>query len=122
MSGTLPLTRMHGRPRRRCELSTQRSPLRPTASRGSTARAAGRLEDLTLTVEAGEVFGYLSTNGTGKTTTIRLTFDFIRLNRGSVRGTGCPAQRGRGNHTPQQVPAGPATFERRDTALAHTAA
>ena len=43
------------------------------------------LEDLTLSVTAGEVFGYLGPNGAGKTTTIRLMLDFIRPSRGSVR-------------------------------------
>jgi len=122
LSGALPLTRVRGRPRRRCELSTQRSPLRPTASRGSTARAAGRLEDLTLTVEAGEVFGYLSTNGAGKTTTIRLTFDFIRLNRGSVRVLGAPRGAAevtthRSRYLPGQLPSSDGTPR-----SAHTAA
>jgi len=43
------------------------------------------LEDLTLTVFPGEVFGYLGPNGAGKTTTIRLMLDFIRPCRGVVR-------------------------------------
>lgn len=46
------------------------------------------LEDLSLTVEAGEVFGYLGPNGAGKTTTIRLLLDFIRPTRGSVQVLG----------------------------------
>jgi ABC-2 type transport system ATP-binding protein len=46
------------------------------------------LEDLTLEVPAGEVFGYLGPNGAGKTTTIRLMLDFIRPSRGSVRVLG----------------------------------
>lgn len=53
------------------------------------------LEDLTLTVQAGEVFGYLGPNGAGKTTTIRLLLDFIRPTRGSVRVLGT-APRGSG--------------------------
>jgi beta-exotoxin I transport system ATP-binding protein len=48
------------------------------------------LEDLSLTVAAGEVFGYLGPNGAGKTTTIRLMLDFIRPTRGSVRVLGAP--------------------------------
>ncbi|WP_283137806.1 ABC transporter ATP-binding protein [Rhizohabitans arisaemae] len=43
------------------------------------------LENLTLTVAAGEVFGYLGPNGAGKTTTIRLLLDVIRPTRGRIR-------------------------------------
>lgn len=46
------------------------------------------LTDLTLSVAAGEVFGFLGPNGAGKTTTIRLMLDFIRPSRGSVRVLG----------------------------------
>lgn len=42
------------------------------------------LEEMSLEVEAGEVFGYLGPNGAGKTTTIRLLLDLIRPNRGRV--------------------------------------
>ncbi|MFB4293007.1 ATP-binding cassette domain-containing protein [Nonomuraea sp. ATR24] len=42
------------------------------------------LEDLTLEIRPGEVFGYLGPNGAGKTTTIRLLLDVIRPTRGHV--------------------------------------
>lgn len=48
------------------------------------------LEDLTLSVAGGEVFGFLGPNGAGKTTTIRLMLDFIRPSRGAVRVLGAP--------------------------------
>jgi beta-exotoxin I transport system ATP-binding protein len=48
------------------------------------------LENLSLEVPAGEVFGYLGPNGAGKTTTIRLLLDFIRPTRGTVRVLGAP--------------------------------
>ncbi|MCH7706430.1 MAG: ABC transporter ATP-binding protein, partial [Chloroflexi bacterium] len=38
--------------------------------------------DLNLEVRAGEVFGFLGPNGSGKTTTMRLLLDFIRPTRG----------------------------------------
>ncbi len=41
--------------------------------------------DLTLEVQAGEIFGFLGPNGAGKTTTIRLLLDFIRPTRGQAR-------------------------------------
>ncbi|MCT9933881.1 ABC transporter ATP-binding protein [Planotetraspora sp. A-T 1434] len=40
------------------------------------------LEDLTLDIQPGEVFGYLGPNGAGKTTTIRLLLDVIRPTSG----------------------------------------
>jgi ABC-2 type transport system ATP-binding protein len=40
------------------------------------------LEELTLTIRPGEVFGYLGPNGAGKTTTIRLLLDVIRPTSG----------------------------------------
>ncbi|MBK9748342.1 MAG: ABC transporter ATP-binding protein [Anaerolineae bacterium] len=40
------------------------------------------LEDLSLTVAPGEIFGYLGPNGAGKTTTIRLLLDLIRPTSG----------------------------------------
>ena len=46
------------------------------------------LEDLTLEIRPGEVFGYLGPNGAGKTTTIRLLLDVIRPTRGSIRVLG----------------------------------
>jgi ABC-2 type transport system ATP-binding protein len=38
--------------------------------------------DVSLTIEAGEVFGFLGPNGAGKTTTIRTLLDFIRPTSG----------------------------------------
>ncbi|GAC1462500.1 MAG: ABC transporter ATP-binding protein [Candidatus Limnocylindrales bacterium] len=40
------------------------------------------IEDLTLTVGVGEIFGFLGPNGAGKTTTIRLLLGLIRPTRG----------------------------------------
>lgn len=43
------------------------------------------VEDLSLAVRPGEVFGFLGPNGAGKTTTIRLMLDLIRPSSGRVR-------------------------------------
>ncbi|MGY1618620.1 ATP-binding cassette domain-containing protein [Geodermatophilus sp. SYSU D00691] len=43
------------------------------------------LEDLSLTVPAGEVFGFLGPNGAGKSTTIRLLLGLLRPTRGTAR-------------------------------------
>ena len=49
------------------------------------------IEDVTLRVERGEVFGFLGANGAGKTTTIRLLLDLLRPSNGraSVLGFDC---------------------------------
>jgi ABC-2 type transport system ATP-binding protein len=49
------------------------------------------IEDLSLQVERGEVFGFLGANGAGKTTTIRLLLDLLRPSRGraTVFGHDC---------------------------------
>ncbi|MCD8326468.1 MAG: ABC transporter ATP-binding protein [Lachnospiraceae bacterium] len=44
--------------------------------------------DISLDIQEGEVFGYLGTNGSGKTTTIRQMMGFIRPNSGTVRVNG----------------------------------
>jgi ABC-2 type transport system ATP-binding protein len=43
------------------------------------------IEDVTITVEAGEVFGFLGPNGAGKTTMIRTLLDLIHPTSGSAR-------------------------------------
>jgi ABC-2 type transport system ATP-binding protein len=52
------------------------------------------LEDLSLTVEPGEVFGFLGANGAGKTTAIRLVMDLLRptAGRAAVLGFDCRRQ------------------------------
>ncbi len=42
-------------------------------------------DDLTFSVESGEIFGYLGPNGAGKTTTIRMLMGFISPTAGSAR-------------------------------------
>src|SRR5512134_3963705 len=68
------------------------------------------VEDLSLDVEQGEVYGYLGANGAGKTTTIRLLLDLLRPTRGSARvlGADChrESRRARGNigYLPGELP------------------
>jgi ABC-2 type transport system ATP-binding protein len=55
---------------------------------------AGRgIEDVTLAVEPGEVFGFLGPNGAGKTTTIRTLLDLLHPSRGSARILGLDSHR-----------------------------
>ena len=51
------------------------------------------IENLTLSVEAGEVFGFLGPNGAGKTTTIRTLLDLLHPSSGSARIFGLDSQR-----------------------------
>ena len=44
------------------------------------------LTDLDLEVKAGEIFGYVGPNGSGKTTTLKLITGLLRPDRG-LRGT-----------------------------------
>ena len=53
-------------------------------------RRVRALEDFTLQVEAGEIFGFLGPNGAGKTTAIHLAMGFMRPTRGSGRMLGLP--------------------------------
>jgi len=66
-------------------IETDRLTKRYGASRG--------IENVSLQVERGEVFGFLGPNGAGKTTTIRTLLDFLRPTSGSARLFGLDSQR-----------------------------
>ena len=51
------------------------------------------VEDLSLDVERGEIYGFLGPNGAGKTTTIRLLMDLLRPTRGSASVMGIDCRR-----------------------------
>jgi ABC-2 type transport system ATP-binding protein len=51
---------------------------------GLTARKVRALSDLTLSVGAGEVFGFLGPNGAGKSTTIKILMNFINADSGEA--------------------------------------
>ncbi len=48
------------------------------------------VDDLTLTVPAGSVYGFIGPNGSGKTTTMRMIMDILRPDRGDIRVLGEP--------------------------------
>lgn len=50
------------------------------------------LDDVSFSIEHGEIFGFLGPNGAGKTTVINLLLNFIRPTRGTVRVLGHDAQ------------------------------
>ena len=51
------------------------------------------VEDLSLEVQQGEVFGFLGANGAGKTTTIRMLLDLVRPTSGTASVAGHDCQR-----------------------------
>jgi ABC-2 type transport system ATP-binding protein len=51
------------------------------------------IEDVSLTVQRGEVFGFLGPNGAGKTTTIRTLLDLLHPTSGSARLFGLDSRR-----------------------------
>ena len=53
-------------------------------------RTVRALDDFSLSVEAGEIFGFLGPNGAGKTTAIHLAMGFMRPTRGRGRKLGQP--------------------------------
>ena len=55
--------------------------------------AARGIENVSMTVEAGEVFGFLGPNGAGKTTTIRTLLDLLHPTSGSARVFGLDSRR-----------------------------
>lgn len=56
-------------------------------SRSFNGRQA--VDNISFTVAAGEVFGFLGHNGAGKTTTIRMLSGQLRPSSGSARVAGC---------------------------------
>jgi ABC-2 type transport system ATP-binding protein len=53
-------------------------------------RSVLALDDFSLTIQQGEIFGFLGQNGAGKTTAIHLAMGFMRPTRGSGRMLGQP--------------------------------
>lgn len=58
----------------------------PLAVSGVSKAFGGKkaVDDLSFSVEEGEIFGFLGENGAGKTTTIRMVLDIIRPDAGSI--------------------------------------
>ena len=51
------------------------------------------LDDLSITVEEGEIFGFLGPNGAGKSTAIRLLLGFLHPTRGRATVMGLDIER-----------------------------
>ncbi|MFI1378183.1 ABC transporter ATP-binding protein [Embleya sp. NPDC020886] len=52
------------------------------------------LDDLSLTVQPGQMFGFVGTNGAGKTTTMRIALGVLASDAGEIRWRGAPVDRG----------------------------
>jgi ABC-2 type transport system ATP-binding protein len=72
------------------------------------------VDDLTLTVEPGEIFGFLGPNGAGKTTTIKMIVGLLRPDTGQVRVDGFDVTREplAAKQVTTYVPDTPAVYER----------
>ncbi|WP_439676962.1 ABC transporter ATP-binding protein [Embleya sp. MST-111070] len=51
------------------------------------------LDDLSLTVQPGQMFGFVGTNGAGKTTTMRIALGVLAADRGEIHWRGAPVDR-----------------------------
>ena len=56
-------------------------------------KGGGGVDELTLEIRSGEIFGYLGPNGAGKSTTIRMLVDLIRPDAGVIKVLGLDARR-----------------------------
>ena len=73
------------------------SPEAPAIQTAGLTRRYGdvlAVDGLDLTVERGEIYGFLGLNGAGKTTTIRMLLGMIRASAGHVSLLGAPVRRG----------------------------
>ena len=57
------------------------------------------LDDLSLEMNKGEIFGFLGLNGAGKTTTIKMLLSMLRPTSGSLQMLGQKVDAGRGSIT-----------------------
>ena len=60
------------------------TPILQISNLSKSYRAFTAVDDLSLSVEKGEVFGFLGPNGAGKSTTIRMILSLIKPDRGDV--------------------------------------
>ena len=84
-----------------CVECPARTAFRPAIRVDGLTKRFGRVvavEDLSMTVATGEVFGFLGPNGAGKSTTIRLLLGLIRPTAGSAKIFGCAADDVRRSH------------------------
>jgi ABC-2 type transport system ATP-binding protein len=66
------------------EIMSNQSPLLEVADISKTYATVRAVDDISFTVQAGEIFGLLGPNGAGKTTTIRMILDIIKPDAGRI--------------------------------------
>jgi ABC-2 type transport system ATP-binding protein len=83
-------------------------------SKGYNRGKVKAVEDLTLEVKPGEIFGFLGPNGAGKTTTIKMIVGLLRPDAGriTVEGFDVATESLRAKHVTTYVPDYPAVYER----------
>jgi ABC-2 type transport system ATP-binding protein len=80
----------------------------PVPRKGEVVNA---VDDLTLTVEEGEIFGFLGANGAGKTTTIKILLGLIYPTVGEANVLGQPAGDNETKHKIAYLPESPYFYE-----------
>jgi ABC-2 type transport system ATP-binding protein len=78
---------------------------------GFWARKVCAVEDVSLEVQTGEIFGLLGPNGAGKTTTIKMLLGFVRPSRGAATVAGEPAGTLAARRRLGYLPENPALYE-----------
>jgi ABC-2 type transport system ATP-binding protein len=78
---------------------------------GFWARKVRAVEDVSLEVQSGEIFGLLGPNGAGKTTTIKMLLGFVRPSRGVATVAGEPAGTLAARRRLGYLPENPALYE-----------
>jgi ABC-2 type transport system ATP-binding protein len=78
---------------------------------GFWARKVRAVEDVSLEVKSGEIFGLLGPNGAGKTTTIKMLVGFVRPSRGVATVAGEPAGSLAARRRLGYLPENPALYE-----------
>jgi ABC-2 type transport system ATP-binding protein len=73
--------------------------------------AVNAVDDLSVTVEEGEIFGFLGANGAGKTTTIKILLGLIYPTRGEASVLGAPAGDIAVKHKVAYLPESPYFYE-----------
>jgi ABC-2 type transport system ATP-binding protein len=69
------------------------------------------LDDVSFSIEEGEVFGFVGPNGAGKSTTIKVMLDIISDYQGDVRLYGVPARSAESRSGIAYVPESPAIYD-----------
>ena len=78
---------------------------------GFFARKVRAVDDVSLEVHAGEIFGLLGPNGAGKTTTIKMLLGFVRPSRGTATVAGQAAGSLAARRRLGYLPENPALYE-----------